>query len=86
MIEIQIIILETQYFSCCLLHFTYLGIYLKQTKTKTKSKTNKQTKQNKTKKKKKRNKGKRRFLAEYEPSTFGLTRTLIATTPLKMNA
>ena len=46
-----ILVLETQYFSCCLLHFinSYLGIYLK-----TKKKTAKQiSKQNKTKKKKK---------------------------------
>ena len=79
MIEIQnkytILVLETQYFSCCLLHFIYLGIHLKINK----SKTNKQRKQNKTKKKNKRKKGKRRSLAEYEPSTFGLTPTLIAT-------
>ena len=58
-----ILVLETQYFSCCLLHFinSYLGIYLKK-------KTAKQiSKQNKTKKKKKRKKGKRRLLAEFEP-------------------
>ena len=45
-----ILVLETQYFSCCLLHFinSYLGIYLKK-------KTAKQiSKQNKTKKKKKK--------------------------------
>ena len=41
--------METQYFSCCLLHFIYLGIYLKTNKNKNISKTNKQTKQNKTK-------------------------------------
>ena len=41
-----ILVLETQYFSCCLLHVinSYLGIYLKTKKT---SKTNKQTKQKK---------------------------------------
>ena len=50
------LVLETQYFSCCLLHFidSYLSIYLK-TKQKTKnSKPNKQTKQTKKKKKKRR--------------------------------
>ena len=56
MIEIHIIstilVLETQYFSCCLLHFSnsYLSIYLK-TKQKN-SKTNKQTRHNKKEKKK----------------------------------
>ena len=47
-----ILVLETQYFSCCLLHFSnsYLSMYLKTT-TKT-SKTNKQTRQNKKEKKK----------------------------------
>ena len=47
MIEIQII--KTQYFSCCLLHFinSYLGIYLKTKKKQNKSKANKQTKKNK---------------------------------------
>ena len=40
---------------------------------------------NKTKqKRKKRKKGKRRSLAGFEPGTFGLTRPLIATTPLRM--
>ena len=52
MIEIQIIILETQYFSCCLLHFTYLGIYLKTNKNKKKAKQI--SKQNKTKQKRKK--------------------------------
>ena len=77
--------LETQYFSCCLLHFinSYLGIYLKtKKKPKEPSKTNKQTKQNK--KEKKKEKGKRRSIAEFEPGTFGLTRPHIATTPLRM--
>ena len=48
-----ILVLETQYFSCCLLHFinSYLGIYLKTKKQKKNSKTNKQTKQNKKEKK-----------------------------------
>ena len=69
MIEIQIInititVLETQYFSCCLLHFinSYLGIYLKTKKTNKKnSKTNKQTKQNK--KEKKKEEGKKKILS-----------------------
>ena len=62
MLEIQIInnytilVLETQYISCCLLHFinSYFGIYLK-TKEEN-SKTNKQTKQNKKEKKGRREK------------------------------
>ena len=60
MIEIQII--KTQYFSCCLLHFinSYLGIYLKTKKTTTtkNSKTNKQTRQNKKEKEKEEGKKK----------------------------
>ena len=50
-----ILVLETQYFSCCLLHFinSYLGIYLKTKKT-----AQRISKQNKTKKKKKK-KGRR---------------------------
>ena len=89
MIEIQIIntlsflVLETQYFSWCLLHFSnsYLSIYL-ETKEKKTSKTNKQTRQNKNEKK--RNKGKRKSLAGFEPGTFDLTRHHIATTPLRI--
>ena len=48
-----ILVLETQYFSCCLLHFinSYLGIYLKTKQKTTTTKTAKQiSKQNKTKK------------------------------------
>ena len=79
MIENTILVLETQYFCCCLLHFinSYLGIYLK-------TKQNKQTKQNK--KEKKRKMEKRRSLAEFEPGIFGLIRRHIATTPLRMIA
>ena len=43
-------LLNSQYFSCCLLHFSnsYLSIYLKtKNKNKKNSKTNKQTRQNK---------------------------------------
>ena len=78
MIEIQnkytILVLETQYFSCCLLHFinSYLGIYLK-----TKKQQNK--KANKTKqKRKKKEEGKRRYIAEFEPGASELTRSHIA--------
>ena len=59
MIEIQnkytILVLETQYFSCCLLHFIYLGIYLKTKKNKKKQnkEAKQRSKQNKTKKKRK---------------------------------
>ena len=69
-----ILVLETQYFSCCLLHFinSYLGIYLKtKTKNKKNSKTNKQTKQNK--KENKRKVGSRRSVARFELGTSGLT-------------
>ena len=49
-----ILVLETHYFSCCLLHFikSYLRIYLKTKKQKKNSNTNKETKQNKKEKKK----------------------------------
>ena len=49
-----ILVLETQYFSCCLLHFSnsYLSIYLKTKKPKKNSKTNRQTRQNKKEKRK----------------------------------
>ena len=78
-----ILVLETQYFSCCLLHFSnsYLSIYLK---TKQKKPAKQISKQDKTKKKKKRKKGKRRSIAGFELGTFGLTRSHIATTPLRM--
>ena len=76
------LVLETQYFSCCSLHFinSYLRINIK-TKQKN-SKTNKQAKQNK--KEKKRKKGKRGLLAEFEPGAYELTRPHIATTPLRI--
>ena len=82
MIENAILVLEKQYFCCCLLHFinSYLGIYIK----KKKKKQNKAQQANKTKKKQKREMEKRRSLAECEPGTFGLIRLHIATTPLRM--
>ena len=54
-----ILVLETQHFSCCLLHFikSYLGIYLKTKKQKKQQQKKTATqirKQNKTKKKKKK--------------------------------
>ena len=89
MIEIHyykntILVLETQYFSCCLLHFSnsYLSIYLK---TKQKKTAKQISKRDKTKKKKKRKKGKRRSEMGFEPCTFRKIRPHIATTPLRMS-
>ena len=62
---------------------SYLGIYLK---AKQKKHSKQISKQNKTKRKKKGKKGKGRFLADFEPRIFGLTRPHIATTPLRMIA
>ena len=76
-----ILVLETQYFSCCLLHFSnsYLSIYLKTKKQQ--NKINKQTWQ--IKKEKKREKGKKKVFSRIW-TQFGLTRPHIATTPLRM--
>ena len=88
MIEIQIWSILSLFWK----HNTFLAVYCTLFiryifKNKQKQKKAKQiSKQNKTKKKKKKEKGKKKVKAESEPGTFGLTRTLIATTPLRMNA
>ena len=72
-------------------HNTFLAVYCTLVtvpfkyifKNKTEKTAKQISKQDKTKKKKKRKKGKRRFLAGFEPGTFGYTRPHIATTPLR---
>ena len=61
MIENAILVLEKQYFCCCLLHFinSYLGIYIKKKKKKTKQGTT--SKQNK--KETKKGDGKKKVLS-----------------------
>ena len=66
--------LETQYFSCCLLHFIkywviYLGIYLKKNNKTSKQKKTKQTKTGKKRKKKRGEKESNEQHSNPAPST-----------------